>query len=170
MAVAPPFSAWAGPAARYLLQIGGVAVATFAAARFGLLFAFQPVEVTLVWPPTGIAIAALALFGYRLVPGVAIGIAVTTLSRGYPLPQVTADVASNCLEALLGVFLLRRVVALRPTLERLSDVLGFAGVAVLVAPLGAMVGVAGLLAGGTLPAAQAPDVWLLWALGDGLGI
>ena len=47
----------------------------FGAAKLGLQLASAHPSITAVWPPTGIALAALFLFGYRLWPGVALGAA-----------------------------------------------------------------------------------------------
>src|SRR5213595_3901049 len=57
----------------YLATLAGLAVVYFAAAKFGLSLAFATKQVTAVWPPTGIALAALLLFGWRLWPGVFLG-------------------------------------------------------------------------------------------------
>jgi hypothetical protein len=42
-----------------------LAAVYFGAAKLGLALAFQAEQVTAVWPPTGIALAAVLLFGYR---------------------------------------------------------------------------------------------------------
>ena len=57
-------------ALRTVLLVLGVAAAYFAAARLGLALAFVEQKVTLVWPPTGVALAALLIFGCRALPGV----------------------------------------------------------------------------------------------------
>lgn len=50
-----------------------VSVAYLAAARIGLTTAFTAQQVTLVWPPTGIALAVLMLVGPDLWPGILFG-------------------------------------------------------------------------------------------------
>ena len=50
-----------------------VATVYFAGAELGLSLATLHQNVTPVWPPTGIAIAALLIFGGRVWPGVFIG-------------------------------------------------------------------------------------------------
>src|SRR5262249_41153937 len=57
----------------HALQMAFLAAFYFGAARLGLTMAFVAEQVTAVWPPTGIALAALLLFGYRLWPGIALG-------------------------------------------------------------------------------------------------
>ena len=59
---------------RYLAAVLALAAVYFVAAKLGLRMA--PVaaqEVSPVWPPSGIALAAILLFGYRIWPGVAFG-------------------------------------------------------------------------------------------------
>ena len=60
------------PTAR-LLQIAGVAVLYYGAARLGLLLAFEKTNASPVWPPSGFAFAAVLLLGYRVWPGIAVG-------------------------------------------------------------------------------------------------
>ena len=55
---------------RVAVRIAVVAVAYFAAARFGLSLAFTTKQVTTVWPPTGIALVAFLVWGIRVWPGV----------------------------------------------------------------------------------------------------
>ena len=50
-----------------------LAAAYFGAAQVGLSLAFVAEQVTAVWPPTGIALAALLLFGSRAWPGITLG-------------------------------------------------------------------------------------------------
>jgi CheY-like chemotaxis protein len=61
--------AWTGRTA----LIGATAAAYFAAASLGLRLAFEAEQVTLVWPTTGVALAALLLFGRAVWPGVVLG-------------------------------------------------------------------------------------------------
>src|ERR1700684_156781 len=58
---------------RYLGILAAVALVYFAGAKFGLSLAFTTKQVTALWPPTGIAVAALLLFGLRVWPAIALG-------------------------------------------------------------------------------------------------
>jgi hypothetical protein len=58
-----------------------VAAASFGAAQVGLSLAFVAAQVTAVWPPTGIALAALLRFGSRAWPGMALGAAIVHEKR-----------------------------------------------------------------------------------------
>src|SRR3977135_3184615 len=57
----------------YTAKVLGLGLVYFAAAKGGLALAYESSSVTAVWPPTGIALAALVLGGRRLWPGVALG-------------------------------------------------------------------------------------------------
>ena len=75
-----------------------------------------------VWAPTGIALAALVLFGLRYWPGVALGALLANAWTGVPLLAVLGITAGNTLEALVGAYLLVRLTDFRPSLERATDV------------------------------------------------
>src|ERR1700682_6351094 len=89
-------------------------------ARLGLLMDAVAGFATLVWPPTGIALAALLLFGRRLWPGVLAGALCVNLMVGASLPVALAIATGNTLEALVGSWLLRRG-RFDVRLERISD-------------------------------------------------
>ncbi|MGH7429885.1 MAG: MASE1 domain-containing protein, partial [Candidatus Methylomirabilaceae bacterium] len=68
-----------------LAKAGGLAAIYFGAGKLGLSMAFVQGNVSPVWPPTGIALSALLLFGWRLWPGIALGAFLVTASTGVPL-------------------------------------------------------------------------------------
>jgi integral membrane sensor domain MASE1 len=69
----------------YLAKVAALVGAYYGAAKLGLNLAFETESVTAVWPPTGIALAALVLWGYRLWPGVALGAFLANSWTGIPL-------------------------------------------------------------------------------------
>ena len=109
--------------------IGILTVVYFAAARFGLSLAAMHKSVSLVWPPTGIALAAVLLFGYRIWPGIALGAFLANAFTGVGLAVSAAIATGNTLEALAGAYLLRHLTQFRESLERPQDVLGFTALA-----------------------------------------
>src|SRR5574341_2636354 len=50
-----------------------LAAVYYGASRLGFLFAISPGNVTAVWPPSGIALAAFLLLGYGVWPGIWLG-------------------------------------------------------------------------------------------------
>src|SRR5436309_15247134 len=107
----------------YVLQLVAVTAVYTASGKLGLDLAFATRSVTAVWPPTGIALAALILGGYRLWPAIAVGALLTNVNTGVPPETVLGIVTGNTLEALAGAFLLRRVTDFNPSLRRVKDVL-----------------------------------------------
>src|SRR5207302_10530649 len=105
----------------FLMGVLALAGVYFAAARLGLSLAFLAEQVTVVWPPTGIALAAVLLFGPRAWPGIALGAFLANITRHEPLGTACGVAAGNTLEALLGAWLLQRVVGFRTTLDRIQD-------------------------------------------------
>jgi integral membrane sensor domain MASE1 len=70
---------WFNP--RYLGTVAAVALVYFGAAKFGLSLAFSTKQVTALWPPTGIAVAALLLGGYRVWPAIYLAVRLSHGSR-----------------------------------------------------------------------------------------
>jgi len=69
------FSA-ANPSVRsyaWLLQIVGVAAAYFVTGKLGTFLAIPPGYATAIWPPSGIALAGILIYGYRAWPGILLG-------------------------------------------------------------------------------------------------
>ncbi len=96
----------------------------------GKSFAFSSTNVYLVWPPFGIALAALLLFGQRFWPGVALGAALFAWINGVDSGLVIlSTVIGNTIGALVCQYLLERLVKFKSPLERVRDVAGFVGLA-----------------------------------------
>src|SRR5438445_5447074 len=96
------------PARDVALNIG-LAILYVVAAQLGLAFDAVAGFATLVWPPTGIAIAALVLRGPALWPGILIGAFVANLLAGASVPVALGIAIGNTLEAVAGAWLLRRI-------------------------------------------------------------
>ena len=137
----------------------------------GLRFEFFHVAVTTVWPPSGIALAALLMFGLRLAPGVAIGAFAVSLSSSGSLIGALGVSVSNTLAATAGALALTRFFRFDVRLARLRDMVALLLVGAAASPLiAATLGPLMLLAGGAIDSAQYARVWSLWWLGDALGV
>ena len=99
-----------------------VVVVYYAAARLGLLLAFEKTNASPVWPPSGIALAAILLGGRRVWPGIGLGAFLANeqafranlLSGELAIAAVSAGIAlGNTLEAVVGGALVRRWVKAR---------------------------------------------------------
>ncbi|HEX4351032.1 MAG TPA: MASE1 domain-containing protein, partial [Verrucomicrobiae bacterium] len=87
-------------------------------------------SVALVWPPSGIALAAILLFGYRFWPGVALGAVLFSFMDGTPFGFFTLGTAvGNTMGAIVCVFLLKKFISFDNAMERTRDVTGYIGLA-----------------------------------------
>jgi signal transduction histidine kinase len=151
------------------LEYALVFVAYVATARFGLSFDALAGIATTVWPPTGIALAALVLRGTQLWPAVALAAVAVNLTTGIPPWGAAIIAAGNTLEALVGASLLRRF-SFDPRLTRLRDVLLLVGLAALTSTLiSATVGVAAAALAGLHRTESYPVFWAVWWVGDAMG-
>src|SRR5262245_47544295 len=105
------------------VEIGAVALAYFLAARLGLLLALHYKNISPVWPPSGVAMAALIAWRVRPWPGLAIGAFLANYSTGLPLQTSFVIAVGNTLEGLLCANLLRRSGWFDRRLSRMQDVL-----------------------------------------------
>jgi signal transduction histidine kinase len=146
------------------------ALAYAALARMGLALDAVSGFATLVWPPTGLSVAALWLYGLELWPGVLLGAFVANATAGAPLGIAAAIAGGNTLEAVVAVLVLRRA-RFHPALERMRDVLALVGLAGLAVPLvSAAVGVTSLWIGGLVKPAELAVTLRSWWIGDALGV
>jgi PAS domain S-box-containing protein len=152
------------------VRMGLLCAAYVSAAKLGLSLDAVSGFAAAVWPPTGIALAALVLFGYRLWPGIAVGAFLVNASAGAPVPVASGMAVGNTLEAVVGAYLLQHVLGFRPALARLQDVFGLvvlaAGLSTLVS---ATLGVTSGWLGGVIPSASYGQAWWTWWLGDLMG-
>src|ERR1017187_338339 len=87
-------------------------------------------SVALVWPPAGIALAAILLFGYRFWPGVALGAVLFSFMNGMPFGFFTLGTAvGNTMGAITCAYLLKKFIAFDNAMERTRDVTGYIGLA-----------------------------------------
>ncbi len=151
------------------VRIGVLFWAYLSTAKIGLTLNAIGGFATLVWPPTGIALAALLLWGYRYWPGIAAAALLVNLWAGAPLPVACGIALGNTLEAVAGAWLMHRVGFKKP-LCNLREVLALVVFAALLSTLlSASIGVLSLRWGGLLPVSALLPTWRAWWIGDMLG-
>src|SRR5215471_2792581 len=104
-------------------------------AKLGLTLAFVAEQVTVVWPPTGIALSAVILFGYRIWPAIALGAFVANITTHEPVLTSLGIATGNTLGAVLGAYLLNQIVRFRPELQRFRDLFGLIFFGAMVSPI-----------------------------------
>ncbi len=147
-----------------------VVVGYYLAAEVGLLTAVVRDQVTPLWPPTGIALVALLVWGLRIWPAIAVGCLLVNLPIGPSWPAVAAITAGNTVAPMVAFLLLRRV-GFRSELSRLRDALAL----VFYGAFGGMVisataGTLALLGAGAVPRNEVWSTWSVWWAGDAMGV
>ncbi|MGH7528964.1 MAG: MASE1 domain-containing protein [Gemmatimonadales bacterium] len=142
----------------------------FVVAKLGLRYATIGPSISPVWPPTGLAIAALVMLGLRYWPAILLGAFLANATTPIPIFAALGIACGNATEAALAAFLLRRRWGPRVMLDDLGSVRTLAAVA---APLGAVasaaVGVTTLWLFHVIPGSGFLPALGLWWAGDYLG-
>src|SRR5580658_2555222 len=150
--------------------VAGLAAVYFAAGKLGLLLAYLHASATAVWPCTGIAIAALLIFGYRVWPGILIGAFFVNLTTVGTVATSIGIAIGNTLEGLAGCYLVSRFARGKEAFARAQDIFKFALLAGMVATsVSATIGVVTLAAWGFADWNAFGSIWCTWWLGDAVG-
>lgn len=157
------------PVVQYFLKLLALVIIYRLGVIVGLSMAYVQSNTSPVWPPTGIGIAALLLFGWQLWPGITIAVLVGSLLTGAPATLAVGMAVGNTLEALGMVFLLCRFGQFHLSLDRIRDVISLILAAILCTMIGATIGTLSLLLidGSLTPSFW--QIWLTWWIGDFLG-
>src|SRR5256885_4846852 len=150
------------------LALAGV---SFVAGKLGLLLAFARTDATVMWPPAGVALAAMLLWGYRVWPALLLGaflVAATSVGLAWTALGIALG---HTLEALLGAFLVTQLANGRNAFDRVRSIVKFTVLAGLMSTaVGATVGVLSLTLGDHAGWHRFAAVWLTWWLGDAAGV
>ena len=156
--------------ARWALAVTLVAAAYFAAGKLGLRLAFVHASATAVWPPTGIALAAILLLGFRVWPGIFLGAFLVNITTAGSLAACLGIATGNTLEGVVGAYLLHRCADGVRAFETPAGVVRFAFFAAVVSTaVSATFGVTSLCLDGAAAWANYGGIWLTWWLGDAGG-
>lgn len=144
----------------------------------GLQLAVPPGYATVFWPPSGLALAAVYLFGYPISIGVflgAFGVNVINMLGG----DVSIGAIFNAFfiglgstaQACLGASLLKKYIGSETFLESFREIFKFSVIAGPISCLVACsVGVLTLVFNGYVSLDNAPYTWMNWYVGDMLGV
>ncbi|GHH06028.1 membrane protein [Streptomyces lanatus] len=152
------------------LRLAVVIAAYYGSAKLGLEQQLVRGQVTPFWPPTGIALVALLLWGLRMWPGIAIGALIVNVPLGPSILPVLAIVAGNTIAPVCACLLLRRV-GFRVALDRLQDALALVFLGALAGMvISATIGTGVLVASEALTAHDFWPTWSVWWTGDAMGV
>ncbi|MFD8413649.1 MASE1 domain-containing protein [Streptomyces sp. NPDC059650] len=154
------------------LRILAVAVAYWGTGQLGLLLSVTVggATVTPLWPPTGIAVAALLWLGLRVWPGITLGAYLSIESISDFDAVDTGILVGNTLAPVCAYLLLRRA-GFRLEIDRLRDGLALVFLGGLLPMLvSASIGTSMLVVTGDLPRGDFWSVWSAWWAGDAMGV
>ena len=151
-------------------QVGLVAIAYFVAAKLALWLAIPPGYATAMWPSSGIALAAILLFGNRIWPGIWIGAALVNVTVNSSMLAAVLIACGNTLEAIACAALVQRFIGIPYAFERGEHVVKFVAYAAVSAALAASIAVLALAVGGPMAWADVLPTWQTWWQGDVSGI
>jgi PAS domain S-box-containing protein len=157
--------------ARTLALSAALVIAFVAAARGALLFFPHTREIAILWPSVGIALAALLVWGPRLLPAVFVGCALAELAAFGPSGRLMISAAATTLFVAVAQALLTRVARIDLGLRHVHDVLALAllGAGTIATLKAAGATLVTLATTGTLPdAVLSPPV--MSALAAGVGV
>jgi len=147
-----------------------LALIYFVTGKFGLEYALNHFA-TIIWAPSGLAVAAVLIFGYRMWPGIFLGAFAVNFTSGAPLIAALGVAGGNTLEALLGCFLCFQLKGFNISLPRRRDAMHFVFAAAVLSPLvAAIIGCLSLYLGSALASGQMVLTGVQWWAGDCIGI
>ena len=141
----------------------------FVAGKLGLKLAFLQASASPVWPPAGIALGALLVFGYRTWPAIFVGAFLVNVTTAGNVTTSLVIAAGNTLEAICGAWLVNRFASGIRVFDRSRDVFKFAFAAAASTVISPTVGVTGLMLAGFVDWTRYGAVWVTWWLGDATG-
>jgi signal transduction histidine kinase len=158
---------------RYLAGVLALAAAYYGAAKLGQTLRYTA-SVSAIWPPVGLGIAALYLWGLRWWPGIFLGEVLVNAelfvdSTGLPFGSLAGQQAGNMAEIIVGALLLHRLIGPRAALDRVEQVGGMLLALGIATSISATFGTVSMLAGGVIERSEVATFWRTWWLGDTSG-
>jgi len=148
----------------------GLLLFYFLAGKAGLLFASIQPNTSAFWPPAGIALAALLLFGYRIWPAIFFGAFLVNLTTAGSVATSLGIAVGNTLEALTGAYLVNRFANGPQPFNRAMDAFKFIALGAVASTIvSATIGVTTLSLAGYADWSQYGRIWFTWWLGDAAG-
>ncbi len=152
-----------------LTRVVVVALAYAVTGWLGLQLPYAGSQITLVWLPTGVAVAALLRWGWGVWPGIFLGAFLVNWLVA-PVFSVAAGIAvGNTLAPVATVAWLKRS-QFDPSFQRGEHVATFIAAACSGMLLSAFGGVFNLWRAGAVPPDAAGVAWVSWWMGDTMGV
>jgi signal transduction histidine kinase/ActR/RegA family two-component response regulator len=154
---------------RTALIVGLLTVLYFVAGKLSLKLAFLHASASPVWPPAGIALAALLVLGYRAWPAIFVGALAVNLTTAGNIFTSFGIAAGNTLEAVAGAWLVHRFAGGTQVFDRAQSVFKFSLAVLISTVVSPTIGLTSLALAGYANWANYGAIWLTWWLGDATG-
>jgi signal transduction histidine kinase len=156
--------------------VGGVvllAAAYYGAAKVGQTLRYTA-SVSAIWPPAGLGIAALYLWGLRWWPGVLLGETVVNAElllgdSSFPIGSLLGQQTGNMVQIVVGAILLHRLLGPNAAMDRVEQVGRMLVALGIATAISATAGTISMVAGGVVDGSDAGEFWRTWWLGDTSG-
>lgn len=159
------------PRLQLFLRVVLVFALYLGAGKLGLSVPFTSGNVSPVWPASGVALASVLLWGYKVWPGIALGAFLINFLSPLSAWSALGITLGNTSSALFGGYLLRRFSGFQLSLAGMRDVRGLAMLGAVVSPIvAASVGVTTLFLTNVNAWSGFGSAWRIWWLGDAMGI
>lgn len=166
---------------RRVLVILAFTAAYFITGKLSLLLAVPPGYATAIWPPSGIALAGILLFGYWTWPSILLGSFLVNISTTFDASNFTATLVSialpltiaggAALQGCIGAFLVRRFGNYPNLLSTDKEVLSFLFYGGFVGCfVNSSIATTALLQTGRMPLSNFFNNWGTWWAGDAIGV
>lgn len=160
------------------LLILSIALVYYATAKLGQYLAIPPGFITPVYPPSGIALAAILLMGYRVWWGIWLGAVVAATwplwaNTGILSMSIASGVGiatGSVLQAVVGVFLIKRFIGSHQVLANTPNVTKFTGIELLSCTVSPTFGATTMYLCGLIAGKNYIVSWLTFWLGDAIGV
>lgn len=161
------------------IEIFGIAILYFLAAKIGLLLQIEGTNVSPVWPPSGLAFAILFLFGKEYSLGIFIGAFVANIFgfENNPDSELTQNIVisfliaiGNTLEAFVGLWFLNKLKIQGKLLDNYSNIFKLIFSVGISCAIAAIIGSTSLLIFNRIDLHLYPTVLRTWYLGDFSGL
>jgi two-component sensor histidine kinase len=151
----------------HVVELAGIAVIYIGLAKLSLALASIHPSATPIWPPTGYALAAVLLLGYRVSPAIFLGALVANVTTAGSIGTSLAIATGNTFESLVGAYLINRWSDGRSTFDTPAGVAKFAVICFVPSTMiSATLGVGSLSLAGYADWSEVRSIWTTWWMGD----
>lgn len=165
---------------RWIIETLFLAFVYTVAGKVGQLMALPDTNVTILWPPSGIALAAMLMMGPRSLVGIGLGAAIVngwTLMDASTPPRLellalvsTAMAFGSILQPFVGAWAVRRFSNALNPLSSLKSSLAFLAIVPLMCVFSSAIGSISLLSSGLISADALQATLFTWWGGDTIGV